>query len=248
MICVYFGTDKEKAHAKFIAAQNLLQKKRPDAPLFSFEAGSWNEGAFDELIGAQTLFAGKSIVVSRGLFSTPTTRDAVTKKIKALAASENAFLFLEEKLLADQKTPLKKYAEKFEEFEGVKEEKKKDEKILYVLTDAIGARDRRSAWVAYQSALRQGIVPQQLFWKFVWQVRNMMMASFGAERPTPESVGMHSYPFGKASTSAKNYSKEELVNLHRRLLHIYHEDRLGKDGQYGYGDLSTGLERLTLEL
>src|SRR3990167_10196070 len=49
---------------------------------------------------------------------------------------------------------------------------------IFALTDAIGARKKRDAWVLYQKALAAGMAPEDVFFRVVvWQIKNMLIAS-----------------------------------------------------------------------
>src|SRR3989344_9363077 len=47
---------------------------------------------------------------------------------------------------------------------------------IFALTDAIGARKKRDAWVLYQKALAAGMAPEEIFFKLVWQAKTMLVA------------------------------------------------------------------------
>src|SRR5690606_36911869 len=47
---------------------------------------------------------------------------------------------------------------------------------IFTITDAVGARDKRRAWVLYMQALAAGFSAEEVFFKIVWQVKSMLIA------------------------------------------------------------------------
>src|SRR5262245_60973862 len=47
---------------------------------------------------------------------------------------------------------------------------------IWALTDAIGGRKKRDAWVLYMKALASGMAPEEVFYKLVWQCKTMLIA------------------------------------------------------------------------
>lgn len=110
---------------------------------------------------------------------------------------------------------------------------------IFALTDAIGARRKRDAWVLYQKALASGMVPEEVFYKLVWQVKTMLIAS---RTKTAEEADMKSFPYSKAKGFLKNFETSELVNLSESLVLGYHKARRGE------GEIETLVEKTLLSL
>ena len=244
MLYLFYGTDSDKIRAKVSEVVGKLALKRPDASIVSFDLESWDEGRFEEMIGAQTLFAGKSVVVARGLFGFGPSSQFILNHTKDIAMSENIFFFEEGDLKKEILSKIEKKAEKVQEISIPKSKagKPRDEYNVYALSDALGDRDRRELWVQYQRAQASGLVVEEIFWKLLWQIKNMMMVSRGSSTPTPESLKMNPFVFKKALAAARNFSEQELIALHRDFLVVYHEARRGKV------DLATGVEHRILTL
>ena len=118
-------------------------------------------------------------------------------------------------------------------------DKKGREFNIFSLTDAIGARDRRGAWIIYQRALSQGVAPEEIFWKIVWQVKSLLLAS---KTESAEEAGMKTYPYSKAKGYLKNFEVGELLSLSEGLVLGYHDVRRGQ------GDMETCIEKTILSL
>jgi hypothetical protein len=110
---------------------------------------------------------------------------------------------------------------------------------IFALTDAIGARDKRGAWVLYRKALASGMAPEEVFYKLVWQVKSLLLAK---NTKSADEAGMKAYPYSKAQGYLKNFQGDELENLSQELVIGYHQARRGK------GEMETFVEKVLLKL
>ncbi len=95
---------------------------------------------------------------------------------------------------------------------------------IFSLTDAVGARNKKEAWVLYQKALASGMVAEEIFYRIVWIIKSMLIAS---QTKSFEETEMKEFPYQKAKGYAKNFSKEELEDLSEKLVVGYHNARRG---------------------
>jgi hypothetical protein len=117
--------------------------------------------------------------------------------------------------------------------------KAKAEFNIWSLTDAVGARKKRDAWVLYQKALSSGMAAEEVFYKIVWQVKTLLLAS---RCQSAEEAGMKTFPFGKAKANLKNWKEGELEKLSHELVVGYHKARRGE------GEIETLIEKIILKL
>ena len=110
---------------------------------------------------------------------------------------------------------------------------------IFALTDAIGARKKRDAWVLYQKALASGMVAEEVFYKLVWHVRTMLIAK---KTRSAEEADMKPFPYSKAKGFLKNFNEGELEKLSERLVVGYHVARRGD------GEIETFVEKTLLSL
>ena len=106
-------------------------------------------------------------------------------------------------------------------------DKKGREFNIFALTDALGARDKKRAWILYQQALVAGLSAEEVFFKLFWQAKTMLIAS------RTKSVGetdMKSFPYSKAKSFLKNFKPGELEKLSEDLVVGYHQARRGEGG------------------
>jgi DNA polymerase III delta subunit len=110
---------------------------------------------------------------------------------------------------------------------------------IFRFTDAIGARNKRQAWILYEEALAAGISPEEIFWKVVWQVKTMLLV---LRTSSAEEAGMKTFPYNKAKNFIKNFQVSELKDLSTFLVVGYHETRRGR------GEMETLIEKFILGL
>lgn len=110
---------------------------------------------------------------------------------------------------------------------------------IFSLTDAVAARNKKEAWVLYQKALASGMVAEEIFWKVVWQIKTLLIAS---RTKTADEAGMKAYPYSKAKGALKNFKPGEIEEISERLVTGYHEIRRGE------GEMEALVEKTLLGL
>ena len=118
-------------------------------------------------------------------------------------------------------------------------DKKGREFNIFALTDALGARKKKEAWILYQKALSAGLSAEEIFFKIVWQVKSMLIAS---RTKNVEETDMKVFPYNKAKSFLKNFKPGELEKLSESLTVGYHRARGGE------GEIETLVEKLLLSL
>ena len=100
----------------------------------------------------------------------------------------------------------------------------------FAICDAFAEKNKAKAWTIYQQALRQGIPAEEVFFKILWQIKNLLMVkkmmNAGVANIAKET-GLHAFVAGKAARAAKNFSEAELTGYSYEMLRIYHEERRG---------------------
>lgn len=110
---------------------------------------------------------------------------------------------------------------------------------IFSLTDAVGARQKKEAWILYEKALAAGVRAEEIFFKIVWQVKSMLLAS------RTKNVGetdMKAFPYNKAKNFLKNFKPGELEKISESLAIGYHRARRGEI------EIETLVEKLLLSL
>ena len=110
---------------------------------------------------------------------------------------------------------------------------------IFNLSDALGRRDREKLWVLYQQALRAGLLPMDIFWKFVWQIKNMILV---ATSRNVAATGLKPFVANKALTASRNYSLTELERLADELANLMDQTFPESD------EFNFGLEKFILTI
>ena len=101
----------------------------------------------------------------------------------------------------------------------------------FAICDAFAEKNKAKTWIIYQQALRQGIPAEEVFFKILWQIKNLLMVkklmSAKVANVGKES-GLKPFVAGKAIKTAKNFTEEELENYSYEMLKIYHQERRGE--------------------
>lgn len=256
MIYFLHGTDTDKARAKARDLVASLQKKKPDAAFFTLNAENWDLGGVgwaivDEYAGSQGLFANKYIVLVDRVGEDKARREELADKADAMAGSENIFIVVEGRLDKATVTKIEKMAEKTQEFmvdkseipkvwAGAGDNSRADSgPSIFVLSDALGRRDRRELWVLYRQFIDNDASPEEIHGALFWQVKSMVIA---ARAKSASDSGLAPFTYSKSKAFAANFTEVELGKLLNDLIEVSHDSRRGK------GELETRLEVLLLSI
>jgi len=110
---------------------------------------------------------------------------------------------------------------------------------IFALTDTIGGRKKKEAWILYQKALSAGISAEEIFFKIIWQVKSMLIAE---KTKSVLETDMKTFPYTKAKSFLKNFKSGELEKLSEDLVIGYHRARRGE------GEIETLVEKILLNL
>ena len=118
-------------------------------------------------------------------------------------------------------------------------DKKGREFNIFAFTDALGARDKKRTWILYQQALAAGLSAEEIFFKVMWQLKTMMVAS---KTKSAEEADMKAFPYSKAKSFLKNFKPAELEKLSEHLIIGYQKAHRGE------GEVETLIEKMLLGL
>lgn len=239
MLYFLYGSDKDKARQKAADLVAALQKKKPDASFFKLTLENWSEGSFEEYIGGQGLFENKYIVLADGLMEDKPTKEFISKRLKDLHESQNVFIFREGELDKATLTKAEKNSEKVQEFALKGVEEKKEEFKIFVLTDALGRRDKKALWILYHEAKNANVEDEQIHGILFWQVKNMLLAQ---KTGSAKEAGLNPFVYSKSQGFGRNFKEGELSKLSSQLVHLYH------DARKGIHDLDVALEKWILSV
>ncbi|MCX6703099.1 MAG: hypothetical protein NTV02_00180 [Candidatus Zambryskibacteria bacterium] len=237
MLYFLYGTDTNESRKKLHALLDSLAKKRPDAEVFRLKEDDWNEATFQELLNAQGLFDQKYIAVLDGLLECKESTELVQESVEMMQASSHVFLVIENNPAKKIVDAVSKRAEKTQEF--AKPEKKKEFFNTFALGDALGSKDKKSLWVGYLEALKQGISAEEICGVLFWQIKNITLAMH-----TKSASESKLSPFvdSKARKFAKNFTQSELREISSALVDTTENVRNGE------GEMEVLLERVVLNV
>lgn len=223
MIYLFTGTDHTRAYHTFSRYLMVLREKQPEATVLVFTPDDFNQARLEEAAFGQSLFLNKHIVAARRLSENEEASKFVIENVKTLAESASVFLFYESEN-SELGQILAKHAKDTKVF-NLKAEVKTEFNI-FALTNDLGARDRERLWLDYHRALRSKILPNDVFWKFVWQVKNMIITSRATDIT---KTGLKPGVASRAARAARNFKPEELAAMLTELVAMYHETYLESD-------------------
>jgi DNA polymerase III delta subunit len=224
MIYLLYGDNTAVARKKLREILDLQLKKDPQASYFKFDDENFDVARLEEFTQSQGLFQNKYIVVLDGVLQGEKAKEAVFGKIKDLEASQNIFIILEVFLKKDVLTKIEKRSEKIQKFELIKKPEAKKNTTIFELTDALGNRDKKKLWVLYEKQILGGVEPAEMHGILFWQVKAMLASKVSNN---VADSGLNPNVHRKSLLFAKNFTLEELTNLSRGLLTMYHDNRRG---------------------
>jgi len=191
---------KEKDRIKALDERNTkvasLKVKSKDLGEFRMTEENFDQERFSELVIGQTLFEQNYIVLCDGLLK------IIESQMDEIKSSQNHFIFVDAVASEASKAP--------------------NMFNIFSVSDALGIRDRKKLWIKYHEAVHNGFSAEDVFWKFVWQVKSMLIVA-----KEPNAKSMKPYTKQKSLGYAKNYSTQELENLSTKLVTLYHDARRG---------------------
>lgn len=174
MLYVFLGTDREKARAEMNKAVGAI--KKADVMRIS-DANSFED--FRAALSGGGMFSKKRVVVLDGVCANDEMSKALLDSLPFLQSSEDYFFVLEEKLLADLRKKIEKYAEDSKKFDVVKE---KDRGSIFALAYALKGGDKKRLWVEYQRALSRDEAPEAIHGVLFWGAKDFFLKSSGTSR------------------------------------------------------------------
>lgn len=239
MIYSFYGTNISESLKKARNLVNSLRKKKPDAAYDEMSSQNWNFSVLQGHLGGQGLFSSRYIIFLNRIMENLEARDQFSDLIPSMKESENIFILLEGKLLAEQKKLIEKFSEKTVLTDIAETGKSKKEFNIFSLADAVGSKDPVKLWIVFREAIRSGHEIESILGTLFWQVKSMVLAK---KASSATETGLNPFVFSKSKRYAQNYSDTELDILMRELVVMYHE------GHRGIHDLELVTEKMLLEL
>jgi len=235
MIRAYIGADTQKAREAMRAAVEHELAQNGDVLVSRFNDVAFDAALAGEALSAQNLFGGGNIVVFEALLDHP---DGEVFYRTMLTQTQNSVFLRETTGSKDFLAFLKSIAE-VSEFAPVKKFKKPENS--FAITDAIGARDKKAAWVEFEKVRRQGAAMEEVHGTIFWAVKSMYIAAT-ATKEEAIATGMKEFTYRTYLNFAKKYLVSELKEKLGELKEMYHRAHRGE------GELDVALESFLLKL
>jgi DNA polymerase III delta subunit len=238
MIYFYYGTDREKIQKTARATFDALKKKKPDASSVSFDTETFTADLLQEISVSQGLFEKKIVAKLSNILEDKDKAEIILDTLKAMKETENIIVWSEGEVNKAPLEKIKKYAEKVEEF-GVKQKAEKKFPSIFKMTDAIGDKDKKTAWGLLVEEMQNGTASEEIHGTIFWQIKSIAIAK---KTDTAEESGINPFVYGKAKNFARNWSDEELNGSITELVDMYHRAHRGEV------DFEVELERWVLKI
>lgn len=235
MLSIFYGTDRNKVNDAAAKRLGAFLTDNKESEVFALGEENFSESELERHIGSVGLFSGAHAVIVSYLLTHEEHSEILADHLASLAESENLFILKEGKLLVKNVKLVEKHANESKEFvEKEKVEKKSFQ--IFDLANALGMRDKKSLWLGYQKALREGVAPEEVHSILMWQMKTMLQVLAGA------TDDIKPFVLGKAKTFLTKYSPTEAQELSFKLISLYHDSRRG------LVDFEKGLEKIILSL
>jgi len=248
MIYLVYGKDWFRSREKIRELLEFFRVKIGSLGIFRIEGDDFDPAKLEELIRSQMLFEKKYIVFCDKIFENLQAHNFVEKNIEKIAATPNIFLFLEEELDKKLLDMFKKYSKKVQEFKVSYKPHKEisfGDYNPFAICDAVAEKNKSRAWILFQKALLSGVPAEEVFYKIVWQVKNLLLIkklSTAGVKNIEKETELHPYVVKKNLWSIKNFTEQELINYSFKLLKIYHDVRRGLE------EFPLGLEKFLINI
>jgi len=219
MLYALVGTDTEARRT----SQADILARHADREALYFDSESFDEGLFMNAIAGPDMFGGGYIAVIRDI-AAGDKGDFVTSRLAEMAASDTVFVLSEESVPKALAEELKEHAESYKIVDLPKNTNRGFN--MFSITDAFGARDKKSVWVLLQEALQSGVAPEEVLNILIWQAKNLLITKNAA---SAAETGLAPFVFQKSKGYSKNFEVEELKTISRKLTSMFHESHLGMD-------------------
>ncbi len=206
MVHIVFGTEERKkvlAKHKDIVA-TFLDHNEPD-----FNFGQYIDSV--SLFGQTHVYQFVGVIADGGM-------DELVAHGAGMVASPNVFIFQEADITEPRRKKLEALGFNISKITGPV---KKFSNEIFALSDAIYARDKKNAWVTFQT-LVNNFVTEEIHGTILWAVKMMRLHMYA------DALNIKPFVASNAARASKKYTPTEIDNMHRQLVHMYHDAHNGK--------------------
>lgn len=169
MLRVFLGTDRKKLRAAVAA----VLKGSSSSVLRITDAHTLGDLSAT-LAQGPSIFGESRTVLLDGVCASEEMRALLLSTLPILAESPDTVLIVEEKVDADTKKKLQKFASSVEVFDAVK---KKEYPTIFRLADSLKKGDKKNLWIGYQRELAAGNAPEAIHGVLFWGAKQFFLAA-----------------------------------------------------------------------
>ncbi len=233
MLYVYYGNDavriREAAHKK------ILELNAGSDEVVEISAETYEEGMVTDILESESLFGGVKLVRIDRPSGEPKLFAECVDCLQTLADSVHHFVLIEETLNAAQKKKFTAVTKECYEYSA----ETGGAFNSFSLTDALVARDKKRVWILLNEAWQHNLSPEEVVGLLFWQVKTLRIV---AKSKNSEHTGLKPFVYQKAKAALRNFKIEEIDQMSRILVRMYHDAHLGKV------DMKQALEKWVLQL
>ncbi len=235
MIEVFTGEDTQKARKAARDAFDALREENPGAQVAHFNDVSFEMALAIDAFTSENLFGGGNILYFDGILDHPEGESFYRTTLKA---TDHLVLIRETALPKDLLAFFERIAE-IKQFDPVKKFEKRENS--FAIADAVGARDKKRAWVEFEKVRRRGAAMEEVHGTIFWAFKSMYLA-ITLEKVDALKAGMKEFTYRTYYTFGKKYLIPELEGKLTELKDMYHLAHRGE------GELDIALEQFLLRL
>lgn len=179
-----------------------------------------NVSSWDEVIFSKSLFGGGTLTFF-DINQKDLAKDFLENK-ERFESSENFFVFSAKDSLvkADGLKSGKNFV-----LHNVKGGVKRELPNVFALSDAVGRRDKKQAWLLYRKLIEEGLSPEEIHGTIFWQIKSLAIAEVSNNY---NEAKMKPFVFSKAKGFLKKFKEGEIKNWLSKLVLIYHKSHRGE--------------------
>ena len=239
MLKVFVGPDTAKARHALALAIEEFRKNNPNGLVSRFDGDHADPSEVSEALFAQSMFGDAACVVFDNLSEKAESCGLLVDILPDAAKSTNTVIVLEVNPKKEIRDLLKTHSKEIKEF---LQKAAASDTAIFVLGDALGAKDKRTLWSTLVRLTREGYAPEELHGTLFWAAKSLFLA----KTLTPgeaEAAGVKGYTYTKFSGYSQKWTEKELRDVLDQLKEVIHER-----GEQRGADLGILLEEFVLGL
>lgn len=176
----------------------------------------------DAYLYGQSLFGGSPVIIIDSIEKNQDIYHYALDRLNDFLEADSLFIFLTE-----DKTLLSYAKEKKILVSSVKEDKKVSETTNpFILSDFIFTRNKKEAWIAFQTLKAKGVVAREIHTVLFWAFKTMASVHVA---PTAEEARVKPFVFSKAKASKTIWDYKQLQYGLKALTTTFHTDSFDED-------------------